>query len=419
MTYRLGAMFAHRRSFFGKNAFGLVFATLLIVTPGLTTHAAERASHGDTARYLAGLPVSEASNIKGLTKSRIWQSHARSLNNGWRILDRRQLSKIRTWSKTHLTNPSKTLFYMFSGPDYLYANTLFPNASTYVFAGLEPVGREPNLTNLSSGARSVGLSRLRGSMNSVLHLSFFITKKMKTNLRGRGFPGALPIIYVFLARADKNVEAVEYLKINLDGTLEVLPEKNAGSAKGVKITFSDHAGADPKTLYYFSTDISDSGLKRSGFLKFLGSLGRGDAFVKSASYLMHYSSFSTIRNFLMDRADRIVQDDSGIALRYFKKADWNFKPYGRYTGPISIFSKQYQSGMRRLFKQKNRQSIDFGIGYKWRKGSSNLLVAEKIKAAVEEKVLVPATPGEGANSTAPATPADAERAKAPEKAGAD
>ena len=48
------------------------------------------------------------------------------------------------------------MLYMFSGPDFLYATSFFPNASTYVLAGLEPVGAVPDLTN----------SALRSSMGN-------------------------------------------------------------------------------------------------------------------------------------------------------------------------------------------------------------------------------------------------------------
>ena len=40
------------------------------------------------------------------------------------------------------------MLYMFSGPDFLYATSFFPNASTYVLAGLEPVGAVSDLTRL-------------------------------------------------------------------------------------------------------------------------------------------------------------------------------------------------------------------------------------------------------------------------------
>jgi len=218
-------------------------------------------------------------------------------------------------------------------------------------------------------------------MNSVLHLSFFITKKMKTNLRGRGFPGALPILYVFLARADKEVQGLAYVKLNKDGTLTTLDNKDARKATGVKISFTDKEGGATKELYYFSTDISNGGIKRSGFLTFLKSLGTGDAFLKSASYLMHSGNFTEIRNFVLNNASRIVQDDSGIPLRHFKKGGWNFTPYGKYLGPINVFPGRYQTSMKRLFRKKNRKPLGFGIGYRWRLGTSNLLVADKVAVA--------------------------------------
>ena len=50
------------------------------------------------------------------------------------------LSKIREFSQKYLTDKHGTMLYMFSGPDFLYATSFFPAASTYVLAGLEPVG---------------------------------------------------------------------------------------------------------------------------------------------------------------------------------------------------------------------------------------------------------------------------------------
>ena len=364
-------------------ACALMASTLALTAGSISATAAERASSADTAHFMAGLKPTEASPLTKMTNASSWKRHARSLNSGWARLDKNQLSKIRDWSSANLKDPEKTLFYMFSGPDFLYANTLFPDASTYVFAGLEPVGTEPDLMNISSGRRAVGLSKLRSSMNSVLHLSFFITKKMKTNLRGSGFRGAVPILYVFLARADKLVQDISYVKLNKDGSLTTLETRAAGKATGAKITFTDKDGGASKTLYYFSTDISNGGLKRSNFTTFLGSLGSGDAFVKSASYLMHSGNFSTIRNFLMNQTKRIVQDDSGIPLRHFKKDGWKFTPYGKYLGPINVFPGRYQRSMARLFSKKNRKKINFGIGYRWRRGTSNLLVADKIVAKVE------------------------------------
>ena len=137
------------------------------------------------------------------------------------------------------------------------------------------------------------------------------------------------------------------------------------TAPGVKIVFSGSEGK-PQTLYYFRTDISDDGLKKSGFLKFAEQLGKGDSFIKSASYLPHADSFSRIREFLLDRSQALVQDDSGIPIRFFKPDEWRLRPFGRYLGPIGEFPGRYQKGLNDLFHRSNPPRLDFGVGYRWR-----------------------------------------------------
>ena len=78
------------------------------------------------------------------------------------------------------------MLYMFSGPDFLYATSLFPNASTYVLAGLEPVGEIADLTGLSPWDMNGELRNLELSMGSLFNFSFFITQNMKINcVKGR------------------------------------------------------------------------------------------------------------------------------------------------------------------------------------------------------------------------------------------
>ena len=130
-----------------------------------------------------------------------------------------------------------------------------------------------------------------------------------------------------------------------------------------------------QTLYYFSTNIADGSFERSGFSAFLTKLGPADSLLKSASYLLHKTHFAKVRKLLLDNSETIVQDDSGIPLGYFGARRWRFRAFGHYEGPISIFANFYQPRMTQLFQSAN--PIDFGIGYRWRKNESNLIVAEK------------------------------------------
>ena len=56
-------------------------------------------------------------------------------------------------SSTDMPNKHDTVLYMFSGQDFLYATSFFPNASTYVLSGLEPVGDIPQLIALDRASR--------------------------------------------------------------------------------------------------------------------------------------------------------------------------------------------------------------------------------------------------------------------------
>lgn len=354
-----------------------LITALMIAVFTLAAPAQAAPNVNDTARYLAGLKPAESSPLAQLTRERTWGSHARVLNGAWNRLEKRQLGKIRAWSKRHLTANSKLMLYMFSGPDFLYADAFYPNAGTYVLSALEPVGRIPDLTRLSPGSRAGGLIQLRASLQSVLNFSFFITRKMKVNLRQTAINGTLPVLYTFLARSGKTVHDVELVTLNRNGTAAARAKSRPkGSSPGVKITFSDKAGRR-KTLYYFQTDLSNHGLRNSGFKKFIESLGPADSLIKSASYLPHSGNFTAARNLALDRSKTIVQDDSGVPIRFFKAGDWKLTPFGRYFGPISIFSQYYQSHARRLFAKGRRQPIDFGIGYRWRTHETNVLLAQR------------------------------------------
>lgn len=353
-----------------------LLAALLMVLPA-AVRAQPAATADENARVLAGLAPSAGSPLEPLTREAAWVSHAKYFDKAWSELETRQLGKIRAWSSKNVAVRKPVLYYMFSGPDFLYADAFFQGASTYVLSGLEPVGKVPDLTALPPGALSGELRGLQHSLNSVLSFSFFITKKMKTELRDGRLTGTLPILYTFLARSGKVIRETTLVSLNADGTVTPLDGPLAkGANPGAKIEFTSADGGLVQTLYYFNTDLSNGGLKQSGFLTFCKGLGQGDSFVKSASYLMHSDNFSTVRDFIVANTATLVQDDSGVPLRFLDDKAWRVSAFGRYLTPIGIFSrKTYQPQMRDLFAKGRAQPLDFGIGYRWRPNESNLLLA--------------------------------------------
>jgi hypothetical protein len=348
-------------------------AVSLILMAAFPARAADSASIDDTARFLAGMPPSPDSPLAPLTKDPAWQHHARSFDAAFAQLEQRQLSRIRSWAETNLAAPKPTMFYMFSGPDFLYADAFYPHATTYVLSALEPPGSVPDLTRLPRGSVDTALYNIEHSLGTILSFSFFITKHMKVDLHVGQVSGALPILYVFLVRSGKTIRDVT--PITLDESGMVLESAGASGARGVRIAFVGRDGIE-KTLYYFSTDLSNSGVRSSGFLKFCATLAPGNSLIKSASYLLHSGNFSTVRDFILVNSATIIQDDSGIPLAYYNSKNWRFFPFGHYAGPISEFPGRYQQSYAELFRRA--QPMDFGIGYRWRSYESNLLLSVRL-----------------------------------------
>jgi hypothetical protein len=357
------------------------FAALLVSLLALSiasARSAEIATPDDTARFLAGLEPAPESPLAAFAKEPNWQQHAKDFNGVFGEVDKVRLTKIRAFSQTQLGATHDTMLYMFGGPDALHAIAFFPDASTYVLSGLEPAGDVPPLTSVPRATIARTLRNLETALRTLLSISFFRTKDMDTQLHAGAIYGTLPIIYVFLARSGKTIHETSFVNLDMEGNI-IAPNAPAAksAAKGVKVVFTAGSGRE-QTLYYFSTNLANDGVKNSGFLAFCDKLGVADSFVKSASYLLRGSEFSAVRNFMLDHSATILQDDTGIPVSYFDRKKWQLQPFGRYVAPLSIFPGAYQPQLAELYRKGHPLPLDFGLGYHWRVNESGLLLAKRM-----------------------------------------
>ena len=76
---------------------------------------------------------------------------------------------------------------------------------------------------------------------------------------------------------------------------------------------------DPQTVVYFRAQAEDAAIgKRPGVLAFLKQDAPYPTFLKSASYLLHGGDFSIVRQIVLTHSRLVLEDDSGIPLRFFK-----------------------------------------------------------------------------------------------------
>jgi hypothetical protein len=98
---------------------------------------------------------------------------------------------------------------------------------------------------------------------------------------------------------------------------------------------------------------------------------------------MHNDSFSMVREFLLTHTASLVQDDTGVPIRFPKSDDWELRPFGRYLGPIGLFRGRYQRQLADVFRTNRAKPIAFGVGYRWRPNESNLLLATRQQRKAE------------------------------------
>ena len=314
-------------------------------------------SPDEAARFLAGLPVRDA-GLAALEAQPGWAAHADKLGRAWTRMDQRQLVKVRAWAAEMMPEANRSnaaVFYFFSGPDFLYAQTFFPNSADYILCGTEPVGTVPDMAQMPPGALDADLENLRRSLETMLTTHYFITKDMRVDLTRGQVAGTLPILYVFLARTGCTIRSV------------------STNATGAQIEFTG-PGGQRQTLHYFKTDLSNGGAN-AAFLAFCKKHAPGMSLVKSASYLMHGDSFSTARNFLLANSSVIVQDDSGIPLHAFDPQRWRLRFCGNYEGPIELFKDHYQPDLAAAYQRSNPAALGFAFGYAWQAAKGALVIA--------------------------------------------
>jgi hypothetical protein len=304
------------------------------------------------------LPVT--GKLQALTQNPAWQGHAAAMDKAWKTKEFFQLGPIASWMGANAGEyyrSSNTMYNMFGGPDFLYAYTFFPNANTYILAGLEPVGQVPEIGAMNPNLLAGNLAALRNSMSTLLITHYFVTEEMKANLGRSNVSGTLPILYVFLARLGCTVLDTTYVK---------------SPAEGVKITFT--RGGANQTLYYFKTNLSGG---NSPFLRWCAARGPGVSLIKAASYLMHGEGFSGVRNFLLEHSRVIVQDDSGIPLRSFSKG-WAIDFYGRFVPHGEKFGKYDQQELAAVYrKNPPPPALGFAFGYWWQAERGLLMIARR------------------------------------------
>jgi hypothetical protein len=358
----------------------LSVASLVTVLPALAQTPRNAAWWTDASRILAGDAPNAGSPLAKLANEPSVDQHRKAFAHSWAQFEASRLKPAMRFSQGEVAAQMQgagPVFYPFSGPDALYALAMFPQATDFMLMGLEPVGDVPDLAALSDADLAESLVELRRSMRSIITFSFFRTNDMRAELGKNRFSGVTPILMLFIARHGFSVQGVEPFTLEPDASLRVtdaagLQNLPAHRVPGVRIRFVKAGETKVRTLSYVKADLSNGGLAGAAQpLKWVANAAPRATYLKAASYLMHTSHFSKVREFILATTDMVVQDDSGIPLRFFTGEKWGSAFYGTYDGPIKLFANRYQEDLRNAYATSGNK-LEVGIGYDFQARTSNI-----------------------------------------------
>jgi hypothetical protein len=354
-------------------------------TPPVKAAAApQNRKFNDAARFLAGMPSAPGSAYAELEKNPAWQKYSGEMSTAWKAADLKRILPVREFQDRELGGAaakSDFVFYPFSGPDVVYMQGFYPNGSVYVLAGLERPGTIIEPAGYEAADLEAQLDGIRRGSASLFERSFFVTGEMSRQLRGQLVDGLLPVILMLLARTGNTIDNVRNVAIDDAGKLIELPKAQAkpgDQPDGLEVLYHKEGETKPRKLYYFRLDLGLGLVKNPSFLTFVGGFGKPETLIKSASFLLHWKEFVTLRDYIVANSKQIVQDDTGIRYQILTKQGFKVRLYGSYGRPDRPFQAQYQNDMRDAFEEPGRvKPLGFSMGYGTGRRASHLIVAER------------------------------------------
>ena len=291
------------------------------------------------------------------------------------------------WKNKNISISKGTLFYPFSGPDFLHANIFFPDYDTIIMIGLEPTGNS-NI-NISNYTTPDAFNKISGSLTTILNQSFFRTKSMAVDFKSENLNGTLPIFLHFISRNQFSIQSIKDVQLNKKGELIPLSINKSKSDLYSGIEYTLIKNNKLKHVYFFSMNLMNTNYSGRLGLKNHEEVGLliknkniSSTYLKAASYLLHRNEFSILRNWILDNSKQIVQDDSGIPTKHINDSTkWSTKYFGAYIKPIPLFYERFQQELFDVYSKKQNKilSLPFGIGYKSQEGTSNMSISIKLK----------------------------------------
>jgi hypothetical protein len=351
----------------------------------------------ELALLFAGRPLPLESPFYELSLCPSFRRHAEAMEFFWDQVRKDSLNAMVSWREKNVPrnlvrNP---VLYPLSGADYLNAYALFPQAPQYTFIALEAPGTVPDLYRLTEAEREEGLAAIRRAVATVASVNYMKSKILRKELSNTYIPGTLPVFLLLAGGLGHIVDDVRPVILDEAGKIrdsrwegeepsaQTSRKSSAGSVvRGLRMTVRDPESGQSKIIIYLQVRLRKEAVStatREG--KYLSGIHNCNTIFKAAVYLLHNDEYDAVREFVLDRSDLILQDDSGVPYRLFRSEEWAEHLFGTYTRipPLGgIPDPPQQPVLARRFRESSEPLLfPYGYGVLMGKGKSNLMLFVK------------------------------------------
>ena len=330
----------------------------------------------EIAQGLAGsAPISGMVNFSGPR----FKGYADQIDIHWRRYQERIGQPMSRWAVNELpVIIDETVFYPFSGPDFLTVSLLRPNAKRYVLVANQRAGRpiDPSALNLGEAQRLFDM--YSAAWEKFGQLGFFLTTDLMRDTVLTGVRiNPTGTLMAFAARLGYKIDSVTAVRVREDGKdIEELSASSASDWSSVRIKL--RRGNEGVLLDYVYIDLSDIVLnKQPASLAFIREHGRSTVLLKAASHLPQSAGFVHIRQAILDSSPLIIQDETGIEYNLLNRSH-KVQLYGQFTKQHHLFSSTPQATLAAAYREnRNILPLGFRIGYEKESGSSLQVAARE------------------------------------------
>jgi hypothetical protein len=309
-----------------------------------------------------------------LAQSPRWAAFSKEVTANWARYSQKIADPMSQWALAELPVAPDTVFYPFSGPDFVTVHQLFPTAQRYVMIAMQNAERPLDLANLAPDLIDPSLAVLTSAWQHFGENGFYVTSYLEKYLYStRANIGASTFIVSFLTLQGFEIERVVPIQVAADGSLQEL-STDTPRWRSVRIQASKQGKSI--VVDYLKIDLSNPGLQAAPQnLALISTLTKYPVLFKAASHLPQNVGFNMIANQVLANSPLIVQDETGLSYSTLIRAH-QVALFGKFVVAHHSFPS-YHVDLAKAFAQRNdTKPLNFRFGY-FKDGNYALMIASR------------------------------------------